>query len=171
MSALDPELAALIERGHYDPATVTAWSESKRIAAERLASRKPPANEARTSAELAALVARVERLEQLADVLADDLADGLGVALPGIVDQQTVDLKQRLDQLEARASALEDRREVRFRGVHDPDASYQENDFCIRQGSLWWCRRPTTALPGHAPNDWTLAAKAGSVGNRKPGAA
>jgi hypothetical protein len=167
MSALDPELAALIERGHCDPATVAAWAESKRIAAER-ASRNPPSNVDRTAAELVALRAEVNAIRTFIDEdLAEAVGAGISQAMPALVARHTGDLVAKINALEGQVREIETQR-TRFRGVHEQGASYAPGDLTVRQGALWYCRRATTALPGHAPDDWVLGCKAGAVGVKRP---
>lgn len=69
----------------------------------------------------------------------------------------------RLDSLEARLTALEDRG-LEYRGVFTPGECYRRGDCVTQDGSLWIARTKTTARPGVDPEAWQLAVKSGRNG-------
>lgn len=69
-------------------------------------------------------------------------------------------LLARIEHLERRLADAESKALNCYRGVWTRDAEYRAGEFCTDRGSLWICKRPTTARPKD-DDSWQLVAKGG----------
>ena len=71
-------------------------------------------------------------------------------------------LRKRVAELEARATELEARKGMRYRGVFENGVPYHPGDACTWHGSIWIANADTIETPG--PPHWKLAVKRGRDG-------
>jgi hypothetical protein len=72
-------------------------------------------------------------------------------------------IKQAVAPLRDRIASLEARPVLKYGGVFEQGASYQEGVLVTRSGSLWLCLRETRATPGSDPEKWRLVVKSGGA--------
>ena len=78
---------------------------------------------------------------------------------------------ERLDAIDAKIAAFE-RRPGDFKGVWQPDITYQVNDGVQWDGGFWICRGTTREQPGGGNPSWRLCVSRGRPGREgKRGAA
>jgi hypothetical protein len=73
-------------------------------------------------------------------------------------------LRERLEAVEARLLQVENRPELRYRGVWEISRQYQAGDICTDHGGMWHCNQPTTDRPGEGATAWRLCVKKGRDG-------
>ena len=69
----------------------------------------------------------------------------------------------RLDALEARLHALEQRPQLAYKGVHVNAQPYAEGALVTRDGGLWLAERFTNQRPGQVDSGWRLVVKRGGT--------
>jgi hypothetical protein len=69
----------------------------------------------------------------------------------------------RLDALETRVAAFEQKPHVKFCGVWKAGTTYSRGDAAVHQGSLWICKVATPGEPSKDFVGWQLAVKRGSL--------
>ena len=89
----------------------------------------------------------------------DALADAVAGAIKGAIDGPRV--TGRIEQLETRIAALEQKPHLKFCGVHELGRTYQPGNAVTRSGSLWVCQAETSGKPGDDYYGWTLGVKRG----------
>jgi hypothetical protein len=76
---------------------------------------------------------------------------------PGGRDEQSL---SKLQSLEARLKALEERPQMHYAGVWKEGFEHKPGELCTHDGSMWYCWRPTTSRPG-TDEAWQLCVKHG----------
>jgi hypothetical protein len=77
------------------------------------------------------------------------------------VEQRCVDLESQLTQAAERVKALENRASVRYAGVYQSGAVYEEGNLVTLRGSLWLATQQTAVKPGGDDSGWRLVVKEG----------
>ncbi len=91
----------------------------------------------------------------------DEMASAVAGAIRASIDGPRVG--GRLEQLETRIAALEQKPHLKYCGVFESGRAYQPGDAVTRSGSLWVCNVQTTGEPGKDFVGWQLGVKRGQA--------
>jgi hypothetical protein len=67
----------------------------------------------------------------------------------------------RIEALERRCDVLERRTTIKYCGIYQSGAVYEEGNLCTARGGLWLATRQTAAKPGGDDSGWKLVVKEG----------
>ena len=91
------------------------------------------------------------------NALASAIANAIKMALMGPL------VRGRIEQLEARLVALEQRPGLKYCGIFQTGKAYSEAQLVTHQGGLWLAESPTTYAPGADGSGWKLIVKRGEA--------
>jgi polyhydroxyalkanoate synthesis regulator phasin len=98
------------------------------------------------------------KVNRLTTAMANKGAPGLTVdALRPFVEQVGKDIAE----LKRQVAELQNRPQIKYLGVHKPDAIYSEASMVTRDGSVFYAQKLTRETPGDGCQDWVLAVKRG----------
>ena len=101
-----------------------------------------------------------------------DEEDAVAEVLATVILAERRAMHTRLDALEARLTAVEDKPSLEYLGTWATDKTYRRGNAVTRAGSVWILNKAatTTTAPGtpEGASAWTLACKRGSDGRDAP---
>jgi len=131
---------------------------------------RPSRDDQILSGEIAALTARIARLEKKKSPKAitrrdfETLVETIGSVLGQTLQKEFAPILQRLDELEKRP-------ELAYRGAWTEGCAYARGSFVSHQGSVWHSNEEHNASRPGISDAWTLAVKRGQrapTGTRPP---
>ena len=95
------------------------------------------------------------------DIESEAMAEAVASAITGAIRGPRV--QGRIEQLEARIAALEQKPFVKFCGTWQHDTAYEAGAAVVHHSALWICRQGTRGEPSKDFTSWQLAVKRGGA--------